>query len=809
MDPAILSDLGTSGLSPDDLQIRPIGAAEVAACGAPASVLQTGGGFVIPYFDRMGRMIPFYRIKLFNHDPKYKQPKGSGNHIYFPKHFTSALKSSKCIIITEGEKKAAIACKMGIATVGLGGVYSWRNTTVVLPEGSKIDQEYTGQKRYRLKLPSSSSVIQDALTVALGLTDLVDLANELKLPLVICFDSDSGASLKSDVQRAAAQLGYELRYRGISTNQIKLLVLPSVRSGKTGLDDFIVEKGIDAFKELLNKTLTDRHAFPRHPTPKAFLNQKLEHTKLSRREAQEISIAVLAELDARGRRVRDTSTGDPYFFDNEMHTLMPVKLMQYSGEPMHESKFGNFLYHHYGLSAADSKILAWLATQFTGEAPVDEVSPKRVSAIVNDGSEGIAIQLSDSHFAVIEADPNNALKIVTNGSRGIMFEQDQVEPVDLHKLDMEFRKQLTQCNQIGFLDSWWGEVLATSNIIKPESKELASLLFYISPWLSHWRGIQLPVEVYCGEANSGKSSLLCVRLGISTGRPILRNMPSDLRDWYSSITNTGGLHVTDNVHFTNREIKQRVSDEICRIITAPDPYIEMRKLYTTSAQAKAPVTSIFSFTAISQPFSNSDLLQRSAVFEFNAILQGKSDGDWVHKQIASRGGREAWLAHQMVFLHKFLQAAKGGKWEEPIPTVHRLAHYEKSLRIAAGILNQKIKQIPEVLTQGLEASMTEADWTLEAIKCYIDEYASKAPNFKFTAAEIAEWAMSSEDFLNNQIAVNPRRLGKYIQQHKALLYQYCGLTEFGIYGNKRVFKLMPRPGDHEVVKPPPESQRSP
>ncbi|MEB3061084.1 hypothetical protein VJJ74_08015, partial [Parvimonas micra] len=87
----------------------------------------------------------------------------------------------------------------------------------------------------------------------------------------------------------------------------------------------------------------------------------------------------------------------------------------------------------------------------------------------------------------------------------------------------------------------------------------------------------------------------------------------DLRDWTASVSGAGGLHVTDNVHMGDNSLRQELSDELCRVITAHNPVIERRKLYSDNDVVETPVKCVFAVTAIKQPFSNADIIQRSVI----------------------------------------------------------------------------------------------------------------------------------------------------------------------------------------------------
>ena len=135
MDDAITNDLQKSGLIASDIHARPLDMAERAACGLKPDT----SGYVIPYYNMVGKPIPFYRTKIFDRDIKYLQLKDTPNHVYFPPNFLGTLNAQKpggYIIITEGEKKAACAVKKGYPAIAFGGVDSWRNKVLLLPKGT-------------------------------------------------------------------------------------------------------------------------------------------------------------------------------------------------------------------------------------------------------------------------------------------------------------------------------------------------------------------------------------------------------------------------------------------------------------------------------------------------------------------------------------------------------------------------------------------------------------------------------------------------------------------------------------------------
>lgn len=142
-------DLKQSSLKPEtikSMKIRDVGSEELleiykTACkeinSKPPRSLQDAYGYEIPYFDLDGKPNGFYRYKLFGkyipkgakRPIKYLQLPGTKPHFYLPP-LVDWQKISKDISVTiyfvEGEKKAAALTQHGYASIGLGGVWSWR-----------------------------------------------------------------------------------------------------------------------------------------------------------------------------------------------------------------------------------------------------------------------------------------------------------------------------------------------------------------------------------------------------------------------------------------------------------------------------------------------------------------------------------------------------------------------------------------------------------------------------------------------------------------------------------------------------------
>jgi hypothetical protein len=208
------ADLARSGLNHADYKRLGISILK------PAETAEVTGKYRVqamkfPYFDTQGRELDFFRLK-FLEDVKagkakkpirYWQPPDTIPRAYFPpciKWSEVLADPTKDIWITEGEKKAAKACKEGIPTIGLSGVWAWKST--------------------KLKTP----LIPDLNTITWT-----------KRQVRLCFDTD--AEDKPEVTGALEAMGHVLANKSALVQLVRLPLLDEA-AGKTGLDDFLVAK---------------------------------------------------------------------------------------------------------------------------------------------------------------------------------------------------------------------------------------------------------------------------------------------------------------------------------------------------------------------------------------------------------------------------------------------------------------------------------------------------------------------------------------------------------------------------------------
>ena len=191
--------------------------------------------YEIPYFDIHGKETGFKRIRFLEDvvpesplkqaqgfkknkeegkQPKiirYSQPHSSGCHIYIPPLVdweVIAKDPSIPIIITEGEKKAAKACKENFPCLALGGVWSFlQDKTSLITDFSQF--QWRGRRT------------------------------------IICYDNDLATNddvLEAE-KRLAAHLLFEKGAR-IFTKRIPF------KGEKMGIDDLLVSKGGEYFKRI-------------------------------------------------------------------------------------------------------------------------------------------------------------------------------------------------------------------------------------------------------------------------------------------------------------------------------------------------------------------------------------------------------------------------------------------------------------------------------------------------------------------------------------------------------------------------------
>lgn len=254
----MIKDLTRSGLTEKDAQrmgLRELNLAETAHFTKKIK----RPSYKIPYHDVNGKPLDFFRLRFLDDgknfgqlEQRYWQKPNSLPLPYFsplgkvkwPALITDPKQS---LVLTEGEKKAAVACKAGIPCIGLGGVWSWRS-----------------KKHEIALLPELKAIKWDGREVFLA------------------FDSD--LERNTNVLHAARAFAHALTKQGAKVMQVQI---PSGEVGENvGLDDWLLKHKPKAFwalpreslagdlgsqMELMNEELVyveDQHTFYHLPTNK-------------------------------------------------------------------------------------------------------------------------------------------------------------------------------------------------------------------------------------------------------------------------------------------------------------------------------------------------------------------------------------------------------------------------------------------------------------------------------------------------------------------------------------------------------------
>jgi putative DNA primase/helicase len=292
-------ELHASGISDEMIDAAGIYSAEgpdiKVALGWQPKKTPWGRGFVIPFRFDGEAQATYHRVKLDfpHHDKKddaikYESPYRLPNRVYYPPGFWEAIRDPGTpIIITEGEKKSLSAMSRGLACIGLVGVWGFTQ---------KRPRRQTGR--------------------ATGPRILIDDLNRIHWhgrKVYIIFDSD--AAENPNIRKAERSLAALLSGRGA---MVRVVRLPQIGDGKTGLDDFLVhhgDAGANELRKLLAKADSD---------PEAQLKQRYDDGKLPPMDlADELISASLTQSDGytarfwrgefhvwNGRRYRSIAEGD-------------------------------------------------------------------------------------------------------------------------------------------------------------------------------------------------------------------------------------------------------------------------------------------------------------------------------------------------------------------------------------------------------------------------------------------------------------------------------------------------------------------
>lgn len=749
--------------------------------------------YTIPYFDTKGQRTDFQRVRHMQDgfNAKYTQERGTSTHVYIPPNWSEIIEQAEYIVITEGEKKAASLAQHGIPCLGLGGVDSWRTNFIRIDTTKTAVKVNQLEKTLDLNLSSEDKQKLEE-KVCPEFYDLMPTLSEKTVYMI--YDTDTKRGLKGKVQNAMFELACFLSEHGVG--RIRQVILPP-RAGdnpKMGLDDYLVENGIDELRSLIEN---DRWSYPSRINIKFWIAHELDG-RVSRSMYQFIVRAIIGDLDQLGQRyVDEHHAHQHYFFDSDTRILYDFSWLSSANELMN-SAMGIFMQNRYGITSEDRQLINVLGNLYASTEGIERVRPRRIKHILDDT---LYFQLSDMQMARVN---EKGTKILDNGTDGVLFlplKSDIQNAVDIKAFTSAYKKLKNEhrAHELRHQtpSNRWLPVLENTKLqpigrmTLEETQKFLSCLYYLNPWLRGWRMMMLPLELTIAQPNSGKTMSYNLRKIIMTGTPRLNGIPASMRDFRSDVAHTSGMWVGDNISVSHMANLRQLSDELARLITEAVPTITTRRLYTTNEQAVIPVDVTFALTSTEMVFERPDLMQRSVVINLDVIPAGERDGNFFQKLIGG-DGREQWLADHCLVFERFFESVKN-LWDDNYLSKHRLVNFEQAVRLMATVLGYDgnlIDGMVDKLTEATDiniANSSEIAQILADFRAYWhDLYKSEKP---FNVSDVIAWAIDENDWRNHPLARSTRVLGQAIGSNLDNLKNALGLVYVNKTSNVKNYKF--------------------
>lgn len=768
MNDLILANLRESGLTDDSIarmQIRQL-SPEQCQEALGMSYLPKSGGYGIPYFSVKGAKEGFGRVRFVPPLPlsdgklvRYSQKKGTSTRAYLPPFWSEAIwkDAGTDLWITEGEKKAAKACQEGLVCLGLGGVDSWRCKTFDV-EAESVEPHPTKEGRWIVNKVSRGRDIRSIQEKVAQ--ELLDITLQGRRVFIV-FDSDTWE--KPRIQSAVFELDCWLYTQ--DCRSVVQVILPARSDGsKRGLDDFLMEFGIEALADL-------ERVQPYPPNVKSWLRDELAGKKLDRNGLAICARAVAGSVFNRGDVFRDPDTREFFYFNRITKTVADFEVSGESLKDLNNTTFGTHLHREYGVGESDAAVLR-RSFEYVAHSPaVRAVKPRRACWATDDT---LYHQISDSRLVRVTAD---SIDLVDNGTDDMLFRPGDVEPIEVAGL-LACRPQLDEPRWLSTVRAM-PNIAATEALTLDETRLYLAILCYLNPWFRRWRGMMLPIEIFNSAAGGGKSTLFELRKGILTGRSALNSAPIDKKDWYASLTNTAGFWVWDNATAAPKGI-ENMSEELCRMITSPNPTIEMRKYYTTNKLINPSIDLTFAVTCTHNPFVKTDLLERSACFQMQVFAAGK-DGNWVVRQLRDRA---KWLVDHYLIAQRFLGLVRD-RWSDSYLSINRLPQFEQAVLLMGAALGEEegTRQLIGKFEAVNHANRVRYDPVMKALLAFANWCRVNGKATKFaTAADVCErgrWDKSGA-YSNVKALDSAAALGSYMGTNEAAVEAICRIRRHWI-----------------------------
>ncbi len=241
-----------------------------------------------------------------------------------------------------------------------------------------------------------------------------------------------------------------------------------------------------------------------------------------------------------------------------------------------------------------------------------------------------------------------------------------------------------------------------------------------------------------------------------------------------------GIWVCDNLGDVRRDMRDRISDELARLITEPSPHVDMRELFTTATLNRVPIDCTFAATTIRSPFHRPDILQRSIILKMDEIPENKRDGDWYYKKLAVR---HEWVAEHLVVLQRFFRCVRTS-WQDNYKSGHRLRHFEQSLLLMGAALGESSEVMADIITKLPSIShenVADKDPMIEALKTFAEEWPIQHPKQKEIALQdIIGWVQGDNNLRFNKLYSmgNLVLLGRYLTNYKSQIFASTKLHSY-------------------------------
>jgi hypothetical protein len=685
--------------------------------------------------------------------------------------------------------------------------------------------------------------IKEVTKEAVGLKELAEFIIAYDIKLLLAFDSgpfpepnDKWDNLDRVLTRRSVQTSlhrfatYLITNYNIKPSHIGQLSLPlDAQHSKLGLDDYLKQGFLTDLEAQIDDVLSARVTaettpyFPRHPNLKVYIDELLSQRQHDRNTQLLVASLVVSDLDATGRRLMGT--------DGRVHYLPAYSGRLISGgvegpkeQAVVEEGLRPYLLQKYGVAPADRQITSRVASAITQVPWTNLVHPwhtytalptptspairSQEIAVIRELLEdpdastatGAGYFASSLHQQTVSEDSfyfllneTDVLKVTAtevvvtqNGINNVLLTNPPMPGIDTPTLLNRINENLTTYTERGHLPLSWLKVVQNTTVEncapldQTSTHVLFSLLRYISPWLLRWRGLQLPLEMYVGEQNSGKTELARLIREIVTGSTETQPLSDDVRDFMAQQANSGRLLVLDNAGQINNDSRRKLSDMLSKLLTDISPTIETRKLYTNDEIHLRRFNNGIILTAIRDPLQRPDLLSRTLMFRFHGVNQKGLISSWASSQMELAGGREGWLAHHLAVIHLIMRLYNADSHAhlrfKSGASKHRLTWFSEALLLTAHVFGEDavnhIKFINDRLNEVTNSYLVGNDVVLAALKEFAIRLTIKydlqqnTKSTQFTSADITAWAQDQEDYANNTVLADQRLLGRFLREHQ-------------------------------------------